>query len=137
MEGGIELEDHTLQSMDSPASTLIVKVTCGPEALERLNQGFTVAATALASGLEVSLWLTGEAAWMAVPGRAEDVELPHAAPLAELRDAVLGGGSMTVCGQCAARRELVESDLLPGVRIRGAAAFVEEAVAPGSRALVY
>ncbi len=123
--------------MDSPASALIVKVTCGPETLERLNQGFTVAATALASGLEVSLWLTGEASWMAVPGRAEEVDLPHAAPLAELRDAVLEGGTLTVCGQCAARRGLGEGDLLPGVVIRGAAAFVEEVVAPGARALVY
>jgi predicted peroxiredoxin len=123
--------------MDSPASSLVVKVTCGPEALERLNQGFTVAATALASGLAVSLWLTGEATWMAVPGRAEELVLPHAAALAELRDAVLEGGRLTVCGQCAARRGLVEADLVEGAVIRGAAAFVEEVVAPRARALVY
>lgn len=121
---------------DSP-SRLVVKVTCGTEALERLNQGFTVAATALASGLEVSLWLTGEATWMAVPGRAEAVDLPHAARLADLRDALLAGGTVTVCGQCAARRELAEPDLIRGTAIRGAAAFVEEVMAPGSRALVY
>ena len=60
--------------MDSPATSLVVKVTCGTEALERLNQGFTVAATALASGVEVSLWLTGDATLMAVPGRAEQVD---------------------------------------------------------------
>ena len=123
--------------MDSPASTLVVKLTCGTEALERLNQGLTIAATALASGLEVSLWLTGDATWMAVPGRAEEVSLPHAAPLAELRDALLEGARVTVCGQCAARRDLTETDLVPGARIRGAAAFVEEVVAPGARALVY
>jgi predicted peroxiredoxin len=123
--------------MDSPASTLVVKVTCGTEALERLNQGFTVASTALASGLQVSLWLTGEATWMAVPGRAERVELPHAAPISELRDALLEGGRVTVCGQCAARRELTEADLVAGAQIRGAAAFVEEVVAPGARGLVY
>lgn len=123
--------------MDSPAGSLVVKVTCGTEALERLNQGFTVAATALASGLDVSLWLTGDASWMAVPGRAEQVTLPHATPLAELRDAVLEGGSLTVCGQCAARRDLVEADLVTGTRIRGAAAFVEEVAAAGARALVY
>jgi predicted peroxiredoxin len=123
--------------MDSPASALIVKVTCGTESLERLNQGFTVAATALAAGLDVSLWLTGEATWMAVPGRAEDVDLPHAAPLVELRDAVLEGGTLTVCGQCAARRDLTEADLVAGAVIRGAAAFVEEVVAPGARGLVY
>jgi predicted peroxiredoxin len=123
--------------MDDAAPTLVVKVTCGTEALERLNQGFTVAAAALASGVEVSLWLTGDASWMAVGGRAEAVELPHAAPVAELRDALLDGASVTVCGQCAARRDLTEADLLPGARIRGAAAFVEEVMAPGARALVY
>ena len=123
--------------MDSPATTLVVKVTCGTEALERLNQGFTVASTALASGVDVSLWLTGDATWMAVPGLAEQVELPEAAPIAELRDALLEGGRVTVCGQCAARRGLTEDDLVPGARIRGAAAFVEEVVAPGARALVY
>lgn len=123
--------------MESRATTLVVKVTCGTEALERMSQGFTVASTALASGLEVSLWLTGDATWMAVAGRAEDVELPHAPPLAELRDALLEGARVTVCGQCAARRDLTEDSLLPGAVIRGAAAFVEEVVAPGARALVY
>ncbi|MBM6403123.1 DsrE family protein [Phycicoccus sp. CSK15P-2] len=123
--------------MESPASALVVKVTCGTEAPERLNQGITVAATALAAGLDVSLWLTGDAVWMAVPGRAEELALPHAAPAAELRDAVLEGGRVTVCGQCAARRGLTEDDLVPGATVRGAAAFVEEVIAPGTRALVY
>ena len=78
--------------MSASPARLVLKITCGPEALERLNQGLTVAATALASGVEVSLWLTGDATWIAVPGRAEALDLPHAAPLAELRDAVLGPG---------------------------------------------
>ncbi len=123
--------------MTTPSARLVVKATCGVEAPERLNQAFTVAATALASGVPVSLWLTGEATWLAVPGRAEETELPLAAPLAELRDAVLGGGTLTVCGQCAARRDLTDADLVPGVVIRGAAAFVEEVMAPGTQALVY
>jgi predicted peroxiredoxin len=123
--------------MSASPARLVLKITCGPEALERLNQGLTVAATALASGVEVSLWLTGEATWMAVPGRAEALDLPHAAPLAELRDAVLGSGTLTVCGQCAARRSLTDADLVEGAQIRGAAAFVEEIMAPGTQALVY
>lgn len=123
--------------MSASPARLVLKITCGPEALERLNQGLTVAATALASGVEVSLWLTGEATWMAVPGRAEALDLPHAAPLAELRDAVLGSGTLTVCGQCAARRDLTDADLVEGAQIRGAAAFVEEIMAPGTQALVY
>jgi predicted peroxiredoxin len=121
--------------------TLVIKVTCGPDSspdsLERLNQAFTVAATAVASGVTVSLWLTGDASWMAVPGRAETVELPHAAALADLRDTVVATGTVTVCGQCAARRDLTEADLVPGVVIRGAAAFVEEVTAANVQALVY
>jgi predicted peroxiredoxin len=123
--------------MDSPAGTLVIKVTCGTEALERLNQGFTVAATALAAGVEVSLWLTGDATFMAVPGRAEAVDLPDAVPLAELRDLLVEGARVTVCGQCAARRGLAVDDLVAGAGIRGAAAFVEEVMAPGARSLVY
>ncbi|WP_435770501.1 DsrE family protein [Nocardioides sp. SYSU DS0651] len=117
--------------------SLTVKVTCGTEQPERCNQGFTVAATAAASGVEVSLWLTGEATWLAVPGRAGDLELPLATPLPDLLDSVLAGGSVTVCAQCAARRSLTEPDLLAGVRIAGASVFVEEVLREGTQALVY
>lgn len=123
--------------MDAPARSLVVKVTAGTEAPERLSQAFTVAATAVASGVDVSLWLTGESTWMAVPGRAEEFELPYAARLADLRDALVADGRVTVCTQCAARRELTEADLVEGAQIRGAAAFVEEVMAPGAQALVY
>jgi predicted peroxiredoxin len=116
---------------------LLVKCTAGADAPERCAQAFTVSATALAAGAEVSLWLTGEAVWFAVAGRAEAFELPHSAPLAQLRDAVLAGGSLTVCTQCAARRELTDADLLPGVRIAGSASFVDEALRDGVQALVY
>jgi predicted peroxiredoxin len=119
------------------ARTLVVKATAGADAPERCAQAFTVAATAVAAGAEVSLWLTGESSWFAVPGRAATFELPHSAPLADLLDAVLAGGRVTVCTQCAARRELTEADLLPGVRIAGAAVFVEETLADGAQALVY
>lgn len=126
--------------MANPSGTarpLVVKITCGAEELERLNQGLTVAATALAAGAEVSLWLTGEATWMAVPGRAEELALPHGASLADLRDALLAGASVTVCGQCAARRDLGPEDLLEPALIRGAAAYVEEILRPEVQAIVY
>jgi predicted peroxiredoxin len=117
--------------------SLLVKLTIGAEAPEKANQAFMVAATGLASGASVSLWLTGEASWFGVPGRAEALTLPHATPLAGLRDTVLAGGTLTVCSQCAARRDLGEADLVEGVRIAGAASFVEEALAEGAQALVY
>lgn len=119
------------------AASLVVKVTAGTDAPERCSQAFTVAATALAAGIRVSLWLTGESAWFALPGRAAEFELPHAAPLPDLLDALISGGQVTLCTQCAARRDITPDEVLPGVRIAGAAAFVEEALADGTQALVY
>ena len=112
-------------------------MTCGTEAPEGFSQGVTVAAMALASGAEVSLWLTGDATLLAVPGHAEAFALPHAAPLSDLRDALFAGATVTVCSQCAARRGLTQADLLPGARIAGAASFVEEVLREGAQALVY
>ncbi len=120
-----------------PVRPLVVKCTSGSEAPERCSQAFTVAATAAAAGAPVSLWLTGDAVWFAVPGRAEAFDLPHAAPLADLRDTVLAAGTLTVCTQCAARRELTEADLISAARIAGAASFVDEVLRPEAQALVY
>ena len=74
------------------ARSLVVKATAGADAPERCSQAFTVAATALAGGVPISFWLTGESTWFALPGRAAQFELPHAAPLADLLEAILAGG---------------------------------------------
>jgi predicted peroxiredoxin len=116
---------------------LVVKVTAGADAPERCAQAFTVAATAVAAGVQTSLWLTGESSWFALPGRAAAFELPHSAPLPDLLEAVLQAGSVTLCTQCAKRRDITEADVLKGVRIAGAAAFVEECLGEGVQALVY
>ena len=116
---------------------LVVKVTCGIDDAERCNQAFTVAATATSSGAPVSLWLTGEAAWFGVPGRAEEFDLRLATPLDQLMAAVLATGKVTLCSQCAARRGIVEGDLREGVTIAGAAVFAEQVLADGVQALVY
>jgi predicted peroxiredoxin len=117
--------------------SLVVKVTAGKDDPERCNQAFTVAATAVASGVTTSLWLTGESTWFALPGRAEDFKLPHAPPLADLLATVLASGTVTVCTQCAARRDIKPEDLLPGIRIAGASTFVAEVTMEGVQALVY
>lgn len=119
------------------AKKLVIKVTAGADAPERCSQAFTVAAVAAASGVEVSLWLTGESAWFALPGRAAEFELPHAAPLPELIEGIQAGGRITLCTQCAKRRGIEENDVLEGVRIAGAQVFVSEAVGDGVQALVY
>ena len=119
------------------SAKLVVKVMAGSDDPERCAQAFTVASTALASGAEVSLWLTGDAAWFAIPGKCEEFELPHSAKLADLRDAILAGGKITLCTQCAVRRGINDGDQIPGIVIAGAASFVEEILQPNVQALVY
>jgi predicted peroxiredoxin len=119
------------------ARSLVIKATAGADAPERCAQAFTVAATAVAGGVPVSLWLTGESTWFALPGKAAEFALPHSAPLADLLAAILAGGTVTACTQCAARRDIEPADVIPGVRIAGAATFVEESLAEGAQALVY
>jgi predicted peroxiredoxin len=119
------------------ARLLVVKATAGADAPERCSQAFTVASTAAASGVDVSFWLTGESTWFALPGRAAEFELPHAAPLPDLLELLLANGRVTACTQCAARRQIGPENVLPGIRIAGAAVFVEEIMSDGAQAVVY
>jgi predicted peroxiredoxin len=117
--------------------SLVLKVTVGKDDPERCNQALTVAAAAVVSGVPVSLWLTGEASWLALPDGCPDLALPHATPLPELFATVVGAGTVTLCSQCAARREITDDDVVSGVRIAGATTFVAEILADGAQALVY
>jgi predicted peroxiredoxin len=123
--------------MTTQERSLVVKATSGLDSPERCAQAFTVAATAIAAGVRVSMWLTGEAAWFALPGRAAEFVLAESPPLTELLDAILAGGTLTLCTQCAARRDISPDDVIAGVRVAGAAVFVGEVTAPGAQALVY
>jgi predicted peroxiredoxin len=117
--------------------SLVLKITAGKDEPDRCNQALTVAAAAVASGVPVSLWLTGEASWFALPDGCPDLGLPHATPLPDLLATVLSAGTVTLCTQCAARRDIAEDDVIEGVRIAGATTFVAEILADGAQALVY
>jgi len=49
----------------------------------------------------------------------------------------LAAGSITVCTQCAARRNITEQDLISGITIKGSASFVAEIMDEGVQVLVY
>ena len=120
-----------------PERSLVIKVTAGKDDPERCNQAFTVAATAAASGAAC-----GSEKSSARPGRPNQADSPvsHSetgTPLADLLAGVLAAGSVTVCTQCAARRNIEAGDLIKGIRIAGAATFVAEVMAEGAQALVY
>ena len=118
-------------------SRLVIKIASGAEALERCNQGWMVATMGIAAGAGVSVWLTGDAVRFAQPGYAETITLEGAQSFALAVETVLADGALTACTQCLGRRGLTADDLLPGVRIAGAAGFVEEILSPDAKALVY
>jgi predicted peroxiredoxin len=121
----------------SRSTNLVIKLASGVEAPERLAQAFSVATTALASGISVSFWLTGEASWLALPGRAQEFTLEHAPSIADSIGVILAAGTLTLCTQCAVRRYIKEEDLISGIRIAGAATYVEEIMREATQALIY
>ena len=121
----------------SRTANLVIKLTAGLEAPERVSQAFSVASAALASGVNVSFWLTGDAAYIAVPGKADEFALPHAAPLADQLAALVSGARVVLCSQCAVRRNINDSHQIKGIVIEGAASFVEEITRESTQALVY
>ena len=121
----------------SRTSNLVIKLTCGLESPERVSQAFSVASAALASGVKVSFWLTGDAAYFALPGKAAAFELPHAAPLEDQLSALVSGARVVLCSQCAVRRSINNGDQIKGIIIEGAASFVEEITRESTQAIVY
>jgi predicted peroxiredoxin len=121
----------------SRTSNLVIKLTCGLESPERVSQAFSVASAALASGVNVSFWLTGDAAYFALPGKAATFELPHAAPLEDQLSALVAGARVVLCSQCAVRRNINDGDQVKGIVIEGAASFVEEITRESTQAIVY
>ena len=121
----------------SRVNQLVIKLASGVEEAERVAQAFSVATTAQASGVDVSLWLAGEAAWLALPGRAEEFNLAHSAPLHEMLAHLISNSTVTLCTQCAVRRNINDGDQINGIRIAGSATFVEEITRESTQALVY
>lgn len=115
------------------ARRLVVQLVADPADPERVTVALSVAAAAAAAGTAVSMWLAGECVWLAVPDQRHRFEQEQL----DLFDGVLDMGAVSVCSRCAARRDISQAQLIPGVRIRGAAEFAEEATADDAQALVY
>lgn len=119
------------------AKRLVIKLISGKEDPERLSGALNVATAAIASGVDVSLWLTSESSWFALPGKLGEIELAGTPDLNELLQIIIDSGSVTLCTQCASRRGIEKSDLIEGIEIKGAASFVEEVTKDEVQALIY
>ena len=117
--------------------SLVVKITHSLDDPERAHIGCNVAAVALASGLEVAVFLAIEGVHLARPDVAPQLVVAEAPPIGDLLDAAYATGTVTVCTPCATRRGLGAKDFRDGTELAGSARFVELATADGATALVY
>ena len=119
------------------ARALVIKIATGASDPERVITALNVAAAAAASGVAVSVWLSGDATWLATQNSLPDLALKGAADWQELYSTATADGGAKVCAQCAQRRGIGNEDLRQGATMAGAASFVAEITEPGVQALVY
>ncbi len=119
------------------SNRLVVKLTTGATDPEKVTVALSVAAAGVAGGLDVALWLSGDAVEFARPGGLDGLIVAHAPAAADSFAAVLELGRVTACAPCLARRGIEPSTLVDAVAVAGAAAFVEDATAESTTALVY
>ena len=118
-------------------SSLTIQLTTGARDPERAAQAVTVAAAAVVSGVEVSLWLSGDAVSFATVDGGGVVFPPAYSPWAELGPLLFDAAQVSVCVQSLSTHGVDTADLAPGVRVAGAASLVSEIIAPDTRVLVY
>jgi predicted peroxiredoxin len=112
---------------------LVVKIAGDSLEGERVGLGLLVAATAASSGVPVVVWLAAESVRLATTTARPDAGHENADLVAALREVA----QLYVCARCAARRGIEQADLYPGVRIGGAAEYVEQVLDPNTQALIY
>jgi len=117
------------------ARRFVMRLTHSADDVERIGVALTVGSTALASGVDVELWLVHEGVELAKPGIVESLELAHSPPLIELWDAIAKSGTVYACTQCLLRRGIDAEELRPGVTQAGAATLVGSLAEDGAVSL--
>ncbi len=117
--------------------SMVVKITHATDDPERAHIGCNVASVALASGVDVHVFLAIEGVHLARPDVPPSIVVADAPPIGDLLDALYAAGSVTVCTPCATRRGLGADDFRDGTQLAGSARFVELATAENATAIVY
>lgn len=108
---------------------VMIHNTRGKENVERASLAFVIANIALASGQEVTVWLTIDGVRVATQGYTDGLQADGFPPLWELvSQFVKSNGRLWVCGICAKPRGIGKADLVVGASIVGAATVIEALV---------
>ena len=120
------------------SDTFCVTVTHCKTDPDKATLGFVVANAAQGSEKETMVFLSSDGVWCAVAD--EMTKIDEGAPFAPLKDLVdkfmKAGGKIYVCTPCMKKRNIDESQLIPGATPAGGAALVEW-LSDGSPAVAY
>lgn len=106
--------------------SFVVSLTCAKDNPDKATVAMVVANAAVASDKDTVVFLSTEAVRLAVKGYADDIAEPGFAPLKQLLDNFANaGGKLYVCSPCFKRRQLDDTQLIPGAVIVGGAKLVE------------
>jgi len=101
-------------------SKAVISLTTGLEDTEKVTVAFLVAAGAAEQGRQTLMFLTKEAARLALEGVATAVACDGCPPLADLvRRYAEAGGTYLVCPTCFTARKLAEGDLVKNATLGG------------------
>lgn len=105
---------------------LVILITRGLDD-ERSSVAWSIANAAIASGLELTVFLVASGVDWVRKGAAEVARLnPLDPPIGEMmRNVMSNGGTVLVCPPCATVRGYSGSDLIEGVTVAGAPAMLE------------
>jgi len=94
---------------------------------ERATVAWTLAATGVASGQDVTVFLVSAGVDLVRRGAADVVQMnPNDPSMKDLIDSVIdGGGTIWACPPCSALRGYTEDNFIDGVTITGAGPFHE------------
>jgi len=118
-------------------SKLLINLTTANDNADKTVVAFVVANAALASGQEVTTFLSVEAVRLAIAGYADDITSEGFKPLKELLAFYIeNGGRIWVCPPCFKARDLDENELVASAIFAGGASVVE-LLAEGAASLSY
>ena len=121
---GLDYQNRPERPEADMSHRLVLRLSHGPDDVERVGNALTVGSAALASSLDIELWLSNDGVELAKPGVVESLHLEHSAPLIDLWTAIVSSSSVYACSQCMLRRDMNAMDLREGVTGAGAAALV-------------
>ena len=108
------------------AKRFCVSMTRAKDDTDKATVGFVVANAAVGCEQETMVFLSTEGVRLAVQGFADDIHEAGFAPLTQLiTNFVEAGGKILVCSPCFKKRNLDETQLIPGATIVGGAKLVE------------